>query len=93
MIIKVLIKVFDKSAFVLLSEKFFILRHREEIFVAKKFLNFFEIFFPERGNSSVEKQKKSVESLAGRKKSLSTREKFLAAGIIARDFSRCRCIS
>jgi len=41
MIIKVLIKVFDKSVFVLLSEKFFILRHREEIFVAKKFLKFF----------------------------------------------------
>jgi len=37
MIIKVLIKDFDKSVFVLLSEKFFILRHREEIFVAKNF--------------------------------------------------------
>ena len=46
MIIKVLIKVFDKSVFVLLSEKFFILRHREEILVAKNFLNFFwKIFF------------------------------------------------
>lgn len=46
MIIKVLIKVFDKSVFVLLSEKFFILRYREEFFFREKFFEIFlEIFF------------------------------------------------
>lgn len=71
MIIKVLIKVFDKSVFVLLSEKFFILRRREEIFVAKKFLIFFENFFSERGNSSAEKQKNV------RRESRRTQKKFI----------------
>ena len=73
MIIKVLIKVFDKRVFVLLSEKFFILRHLEKIFAAK----FFWKIFSERGNSSAEKQKMSVESLAGRKKIYLQEENFL----------------
>ena len=77
MIIKVLIKVFDKSVFVLLSEKIFILRHREEIFVAKNFLIFFWKIFSECRNSSAEKQKTSVESLAGRKKIYLQEENFL----------------
>ena len=83
MIIKVLIKVFEKNFFVLLSEKFFILIRCEKFFPREKICFFLKKNFRSE-QKHLSKNKKSPAKVSSDEKKIYLREKnFPGVGIMA----------